>query len=138
MRIGPRSLRWRLQAWYGVLLLIVLCAFGFTAFHLEKTERLHRVDTDLQRRLSALVNALRGGQGRASPEGTRQPPPPNLKFSPEVEALFAEDTSCYYVVWMRGPNPISRSANAPADVPRPSTSDEIVRTRNGQMRETFL
>ena len=39
MKFAPRSLRWRLQAWYGLLLLMVLCAFGLTAFELLKAER---------------------------------------------------------------------------------------------------
>jgi heavy metal sensor kinase len=136
MKIAPRSLRWRLQAWYGVLLLIVLCAFGLAAFQLEKAES-HSVDDDLHRRLSALVSALRAGP-RGPAEGPRQPLGPNFKFPPEVEALFTEDTRCYYVVWMRGPEPIARSANAPQDIPRPGPGGEVIRTREGSLRETFL
>jgi heavy metal sensor kinase len=136
MKIAPRSLRWRLQAWYGLLLLIVLCAFGLAAFQLEKAER-HSVDDDLHRRLSALVNALRAG-GRGPADGPRQPPGPNLNFRPEVEALFTEDTGCYYAVWMRGPEPVARSANAPQDIPRPESGVEVIRTRDKTLREAFL
>src|SRR6187551_1973498 len=98
MKIAPRSLRWRLQAWYGVLLLIVHCAFGLAAFQLEKAER-HSVDNDLHRRLSALVSALRAGPRGPPPAGPRQSLGPNFKFPPDIEALFTKDTRCYYVVW---------------------------------------
>jgi two-component system OmpR family sensor kinase len=136
MKIAPRSLRWRLQAWYGVLLFIVLCAFGLAAFQLEKAER-HSVDADLHRRLSALVSALRAG-GRGPGDAPRQPPAPNFTFAPDIEALFTKETGCYYVVWMRGPEPVARSANAPSNVPRPGLGGEDIRTRDGMLREAFL
>lgn len=133
MKFAPRSLRWRLQAWYGLLLLIVLCAFGLAAFQLEKAN-LQTVDADLHRRLSALVNALRSG-----PRGGPRPQPgPILKFPPEIEALFTEDSRFYYAVWMRGPEPAARSANAPQIIPRPGPGSEVIRTRDGTLREAFL
>lgn len=138
MKLAPQSLRWRLQAWYGLLLLIVLCAFGFTALHLEKAERLRSLDSDLQRRLSALVNALRATPGRPPEDRPRQPPPPNVSFTPEVRALFGPDTGYYYVIWMRGPEPLARTENSPTDLPKPQPGDDVFRTRMEHLRETFL
>ena len=150
----PHTLRWRLQAWQGLLLIIVLCAFGFTAHHLEKVERLRNVDNDLQHRLAMVVSELRAGPQRdeqrrdgAIPRETRPPrppepggppPDPNLAFAPEVAALFAGETKFYYVVWMRDEEPIARSAKAPLDVPRPQPGDNATRERSGDLRETFL
>src|SRR4051812_1620268 len=107
MKIAPQSLRWRLQVWHGLLLFIVICAFGFAAYHLEKIDTKREVDNDLQHRLSTLVNALRAPRERPPEGDPRQPPGPNLKFTPEVEALFGPDTGCYFAVWMRGPEPIA-------------------------------
>lgn len=138
MKLAPQSLRWRLQAWYGLLLLVVLIAFGSTALHLEKTERLRGVDSDLQRRLSALVNALRAPQERPPGDRPRQPPGPNVSFPPEVRALFGPETGYYYAIWMRGPEPLDRSENAPPDLTKPQPGDDVIRTRKDHLRETFL
>jgi heavy metal sensor kinase len=67
------SMRWQLQLWYGVFLIIVLIAFGVTAYEVERGTRLHNVDEQLQHRLEAIDESLRapaGGRGR------RQGPPP--------------------------------------------------------------
>src|ERR1051326_9179333 len=54
-----KSIRWRLQIWYGVLLLAVLAGFGFTAYQLQRGKQFQRTDEELQRRLAELGNALR-------------------------------------------------------------------------------
>jgi two-component system, OmpR family, sensor kinase len=145
MKLAPHSLRWRLQIWYGLLLVIVLCAFGFTAHHLERVERLRNVDNELQHRLSSVVSALRAGPPRRTgppPPRTAQPgiPPgsPNLALTPEVAALFGGDSPYYFAVWMQQDRPVSQSANAPADMPRPDRADAATRERQGQLREAFI
>ena len=159
MKIVPHTLRWRLQIWHGLLLVIVLFAFGFTSQHLQKVERLHRVDVDLQQRLGMVVSELRAapqrsgqrpeprkepGNARPAPQPPRPaepggaPPGPNLTFAPEVKALFNKDSTFYYVVWMRSDEPIAASANAPQNVPRPAPEDAATRSRGGHLRETFL
>jgi hypothetical protein len=35
-----QSIRWRLQLWYGVLLVAILSGFGFTAWRLLRTDQL--------------------------------------------------------------------------------------------------
>jgi signal transduction histidine kinase len=54
-----KSIRWRLQIWYGLLLLAVLAGFGFTAYQLQRGKQFQRTDEELQRRLAELGNALR-------------------------------------------------------------------------------
>ena len=31
-----KSIKWRLQIWYGLILVVVLAGFGFTAYQLER------------------------------------------------------------------------------------------------------
>ncbi|MFZ4763639.1 MAG: sensor histidine kinase [Roseimicrobium sp.] len=137
MKLLPHTLRWRLLLWYGLLLLVVLLAFGFTAHHLERTERLRSVDQDLQQRLAAVVSALRARR-LAPPLQSDEPPRPNVAFPPEVRALFGEDSGCYYAVWLRDREPMAKSKLAPAGLPRPAPGSPTVRLRDGHLREVFL
>jgi len=143
MKLVPHTLRWRLQIWYGILLVVVLCSFGFTAHHLEKVERLRNMDNELRQRLAMLVTELRAPSQRESGKPPRAPDPggrpgPNLTFAPEVAAQFGEGKKFYYVVWLRGDEPIASSVNVPPNVPRPKSGDAATREREGQLRETFL
>lgn len=137
----PTSLRWRLQLWYGVLLLALLCGFGFTAFHLERARQFRRVDEALQERLSAIVAALRAAprpEGETVPRPRPPTPAPSSFGLPaEQAALFSEASGFYYAVWMRGAEPIARSPGAPAVIPRPDPRGAAVRVR-GEYRESFL
>lgn len=56
-----KSIRLRFQLWLAFLLLAVLSGFGFTAFHLYRTARLHEIDLQLERRVGALSVDVRGG-----------------------------------------------------------------------------
>jgi hypothetical protein len=54
-----KSIKWRLQLWYGVSLLIVLVGFGLTAYQLERSSTLRKIDEELQRRADVLLPVLR-------------------------------------------------------------------------------
>src|SRR5512139_3482535 len=86
-----QSIRWRLQIWHGAMLLLVLAAFGCTAFYLARESRLGRVDRELQRRMSVLTAALRPPQPRERPPfGPRAgfgPGPRRFGEGPEPDAL---------------------------------------------------
>ena len=84
------SIRWRLQLWHGLLLILVLAGFGITAYQLQRANQFKRVDQQLQRRHALLANVLRRGAepfgqppaDRFRPLGPPQddgfgPPPPN-------------------------------------------------------------
>ena len=60
------SIKWRLQIWYGLILVLVLVGFGFTALQLERGRLFGRIDDELHRRVGMLANDL------------RRPPPPGL------------------------------------------------------------
>lgn len=59
MNLFPKSIRWRLQLWYGLILLLVLAGFGFTADRLERGRQLRQIDQELHQRISLLAAALR-------------------------------------------------------------------------------
>ena len=139
-----KSIRWQLQLWHGLLLLVVICAFGITAYQLERTERLHAIDAELQDGLSLVVKSLRGGQ-RANPPPPEAMPPQfddrqraKLTSSPEMNARFGPEGRFYYVIWMRDAKPVATSANAPADIPLPKERDNAVRIRQPDLREAFI
>ena len=74
-----KSIKWRLQLWYGLILVVVLAGFGFTAYQLERGRLLGRIDDELHRRVGILANALHRPPPHG-PEGNRQPfdrPPPD-------------------------------------------------------------
>jgi len=74
MKLLPRSIRWRLQLWHGLLLLAVLCGFAYTAQRLQWAQELRRVDSELQQH----VNELLGLIGR----------PPGPPREPSLEDFF--------------------------------------------------
>jgi len=73
-----KSIRWRLQIWYGVILTVVLAGFGITSFQLERGRQFRRIDEELHRRVSTLANVMRQPPGRERGPGERSPgrPPP--------------------------------------------------------------
>jgi heavy metal sensor kinase len=80
------SIRWRLQIWLGFLLVGLLVAFGATAWQLEKTQRVRRLDDELAKRAVALGVGIRppeprfmeGNRGsRAEPGGSQRHRPPD-------------------------------------------------------------
>lgn len=106
------SLRWRLQFWYGVLLIVVLAGFGATAYEYQRGELMRRTDEELERRAGAWLRQLR------APDATAR------KDAPELE--IADDTpagSWYAVRWIDKGSRREASASAPADVPRPQRSE---------------
>lgn len=136
------SIRWRLQLWHGILLLLVLSGFGFTAHRLQRANELRRVDQELQQRMGPLIEAL-----RRPPPGDHGPPggpPPNpgmdgrdrrpprwssgdprsslreFRLGPGRAQLFETGANpFYYVIWLADGRELSRSATAPANIPMP-------------------
>jgi len=68
-----KSIKWRLQIWYGLILLVVLAGFGGTAYQLERNRLFRQVDQELHRRIGVLANALHRPPLRG-PNGNRPPP----------------------------------------------------------------
>lgn len=73
------SLRWRLQAWHGLILILVLCGLGVAAYRLYWNSQLAQLDELLTRRLGVLSASVRGGR---PPERIRPPLPPREEGEP--------------------------------------------------------
>lgn len=70
-----QSIRWRIQAWHGAVLLAVVAACCVTTFRFQKTEAENHADGELDLRLSALTSHLgRNGQGPPPPRREEQLP----------------------------------------------------------------
>lgn len=128
----PQSIRWRLQLWYGVLLVVLLGGFGITAYLLENSRQIRSIDEELQQRLPVLVESQRPVED--------DPELREFGLNRENAALFdlQGDGAFYYVVWLlHGESPIYRSSTAPRNVPKPKSGDLPNRSR-GELRESFL
>src|SRR5882672_5761855 len=77
----PKSIRWRLQLWYGLFLLLVLAGFGSTAYQLQRGKQFRRLDDELQRRVAELGSVFRplGPRGRGLPGPPMQDGPPERR-----------------------------------------------------------
>jgi heavy metal sensor kinase len=144
-----KSIRWRLQIWYGLILVAVLTGFGLTAYELEVGRQYRVIDQELQVRVNALLTALSqrsprpqgpgsglpdrrpppdafdDGAERLPPEQRperRPPPPPKFQLSNAQAALFGGGSSndYYYVVWLRDGRKHAESTNAPSDLLMPT------------------
>jgi heavy metal sensor kinase len=126
------SIKWRLQLWYGLILVCVLAGFGVTAYQLERNRQFRRVDDEIHRRVGMLGQALhgppRGPQQNRPPDDFRPPPdfpddgmpgsdlrPPKFTLPPQVAALFGADVpnQFFFAIRNRDNNEFAHSENAP-------------------------
>ncbi|MEI8289675.1 MAG: ATP-binding protein [Verrucomicrobiota bacterium] len=146
------SIKWRLQIWYGLILVSVLTGFGLTAFQLERNRQFRRIDEELQRRFSAITMAVRPPPNRG-PNANRQSPErplprrsddlsplkvgrlqTDLHLPPQVLALFdsSDRNGFFYSIEFRDGRAPLRSTNAPnpfveiRDIPPGNPADEAV------------
>jgi two-component system, OmpR family, sensor kinase len=83
------SIRWRLQAWHGLILILVLAGFGVTAYQVARDSQFRRVDQDLDQRIMAL---LRPQPPEHPPEGSPGQPPDEMREEhPDGPSDPAED-----------------------------------------------
>ncbi len=153
------SIRWRLQLWHGVLLVLVLAGFGLTAYQLERLNRFRRVDQELDRRSTVLLNALRRSGPRPlrppepqgpdesqappdSPRATRIPnlPPLRAPFSPSDFGLFdgTGPGSYYCILWRRDGIELLHSDAAPAGLSMPQRQAPRTSRTRANFRELYL
>jgi two-component system, OmpR family, sensor kinase len=130
----PKSIKWRLQLWYGLILVVLLAGFGFTAYQLERGRLFGRIDNELHRRMEILAGALRRppprgldtgdlpfnrpAQGHIPRDGLQgQNPPPrvNFRLPPQAGELFStnDPNNFYFIIQSRTGEEIARSQNAP-------------------------
>src|SRR5262245_53152966 len=143
-----KSIRWKIQAWHGLLLFLVLSGFGFTAYRVAWDNQMRRIDRELEQKVT---------------QAFRPPPPPDDEHGPkpggvprgghgldadrmmmphgeapefrsrmrewvqrETQSLFDQTNSVYFVVWQPDGTVVARSASAPADVPFPDAPQPML------------
>lgn len=126
-----KSIKWRLQIWYGLILVVVLAGFGFTAYQLEYGRQMRRIDGELHLRFGMIANAIHESfppppkrQRFGAPPPDQQPedfpprqnpPPEKFVLPPWAFGFFdASNLNGYYFVISRDGHEIERSTNAPA------------------------
>src|SRR5437868_8415746 len=86
------SIRWRLQLWHGLLLVLVLAGFGVTAYQLQRSNQLRRIDQELQHRLAVISSAMRrAGEGPGGRPPLDRFPPPGGAGEEELAAAGRDD-----------------------------------------------
>jgi two-component system OmpR family sensor kinase len=126
-----KSIKWRLQIWYGLILVAMLAGFGLTAFQLECGKMYRQIDDELMRRVGALANLLHPHPPeRDRPPFDRQPPErfqdegppeenlyPPIKFNlpPQVAGFFDSNdpNNFYFIINSHDGSELARSTNAP-------------------------
>ncbi len=147
-----RSIRWRLLAWYGPILTLIIVGLGVSAYHFVSASQQQNVDEELQRDLGIISRAGRPrphsnpqNQGSASADSPADlkdsPPPPkhddDIDLDDPSHPVLGENSEVYYAVWLKNGKPLTTSPNAPADVPRPPEGAGGLRTR-GSLREAYI
>lgn len=158
------SIRWQIQAWHGALLMLITSVLLFAFYGFERQQRVTRVDDRLRTTLMMVLPALRPERPedrgmRHGPPPERQtevdavlggfpfsdplddlPRPPPAGGPPDHgrERMYLrslDQSPIYYVAYDGQRRVVSRSANAPADVPTHSErldgGETFSRTREG-------
>lgn len=114
------SIRWRIQAWHGLILLGAIIAFCVTVYHFAWDYQLRRIDRELQETEHMLIRSLM--QSGRQP-GTAPLPPEQfaqrlrageITLSAETAARFAG--SGYFSIHDVDGRPLLQSGNAPRDL----------------------
>jgi heavy metal sensor kinase len=118
-----KSIKWRLQLWYGLILVAVLAGFGLAAYQLERGQLLGRIDDELRRRVGILVDVLHRPPPHAEGEAPFDRPPPEQDRRPPSEFhlpqqradLFdaSSPNNFYFIIDSSDGKEIARSSNVP-------------------------
>ena len=141
------SIKWRLQAWHGFLLVSLVSGLMFGFYTFERRVRLQAVDSELREELTPLLPKL-APPPRGEGDPRRRPPPPDgpppfgrPEGPPPRERNFDPSTfetpGFYYIAWSSQGGRLSSSAEAPKDIPLPEFNPRegsLLRTR-GDFRE---
>ena len=134
-----KSIKWRLQIWYGLILVVVLAGFGFTAYLLEWGRQVRMIDVQFQWRRDFLVNALHrpprgpdqngmpfdgpppGQPPEGGPPGQSPRPPIVFHLPPQAAGVFDANVpnnpnNFYFIIQLRDGREIARSTNVPNQV----------------------
>lgn len=156
------SIKWRLQAWHGFLLVCLVTGLMAGFYTFERRTSLQAIDNELAESITPLLPRLSppGGRGpgeRSPADRGRRPPPLEEDGPPPPEYRRFEEgppdnrgrelrrfnsDRVYYVSWSPQGDRLSASTNAPAELPRPrlgpAKAGRELRTREGFRELTHL
>jgi two-component system, OmpR family, sensor kinase len=145
-----KSIKWRLQIWYGFFLAIVLMGFVGVSYQLESDRQYNNIDRELGDHIEQIIDSMKRPPPPRDPNGP--PPddqPPNRPFRPDRQRDglhlpprtfgtyfdFAGPKGFYYVIWSPNGEELMHSTNAPSDLTMPL--DHIWTRTRGVLREQF-
>ncbi|MGJ5818854.1 sensor histidine kinase [Paludibaculum fermentans] len=125
------SIRWRLQAWHGVILATVLTGFGVAAYQVARDNQLRSIDQDLGQQLEGLFRPRPPAGDPGDPPEARPPrgergrpfPFESPEFEDHLRQAVSEYGSAggpYLALWKVNQGLLARSPGAPQDMPPPS------------------
>ena len=129
------SIRWRLQLWHGLILVVVLSGFGLSAYHVARDNQQRRIDTELEHHLMALFRPLPPDQcpnrppPGEHPETSRRPDPFDFSenLSQAIEQAGALDqtqtNTFYYLLWQSDGVLMASAPGSPVSVPFPTNPE---------------
>jgi len=140
-----QSIRWRVQVWHAVMLLIAVLAFCFTAYKLAWDNQLRRIDKDLEKAertlFRSLMNAAQTTDIQQDAAGNKTTPRPTspaemleklqshkITLPLDAEAVFTGHDPGYlfFVIQDREGRDLLKAANAPPGItPLPSLESDF-------------
>ncbi len=110
-----QSIKWRLQIWYGLILVAVLAGFGFTAYRLESNQQFDHIDNELHRRFGVLANSLRRPPPHRPGFDFDRPPPGSMDQPPDRDMPASPGNAMNAFNDMSGNHPLPAFHLSPED-----------------------
>ena len=160
-----QSIRFRLLLWFAVLLALLVAGFGTTAYQLQKSAAMEKIDEELARRVELVSVAFRGADAdmHFRPHDRGEPPPDFLGHKPpmgppprgfprerprresatlpaSVTNLFTAGNGFFFAVWEEEGSRLAQSSFLPESIEPPKSPDAGTAIRHrtrGTWREAY-
>ena len=129
-----KSIKWRLQLWYGLILALTIAAGIATSYQMERDRLFADADRNLHVEFQNLIHAVHLRPFSDLPPEMQPPPPPEMQppeerfpdpyFAKQAFASFFQNIAAagyYSVIWLPDGKELVRSTNAPTDLVMPTT-----------------